>query len=102
MAQLDVNMEDWQRAVKSQEYYDALADGRCLRWRDINTRPDDRSFIIGADINGSWLMRRCEPGQPSLSVFASFGATHWCEDMLGTPYVVVRTRETSGYLHIPG
>jgi len=80
----------WERAVKDEEYYKALADGRCLRWRPIATRPDDRPVIIVCQVDDDdWSMARVMPKVEAL-VYGPLGpcsATHWCEDMLGTPYV---------------
>ena len=98
----DRKYAEWKSSVEGEEYYKALQDGRCLRWRPIETAPDDRDIIVGGHYDGvepnEWHMRRCKAGHVILMWGANstderfvVRATHWCEDMLGTPYIVVRT-----------
>lgn len=92
----ETNDVDWSKgitepgAIKTQSYAEIMADARRLLWRPIETMPTDRSIIVGVappSAPDMWYMKRMPLGTNHIIWCAHTGlaATHWAEDILGTP-----------------
>lgn len=87
-------VDEWEASFRGDEYVKALADNRVLRWHPIATVPDDRFVIVGRNTDHpdpSWVMRRVKVKARLQMTVQGRQATHWCEDILGTPTIVVST-----------
>lgn len=87
------NAVDWKRPmepgpVRLPTREEIMADSRRARWQPIATIPDNRIVIVARQLrnNDRWTIDRFHPGDPLPPLVGAVErATHWAEDILGTP-----------------